>query len=407
MILSPLIRQRFFSANGAPLAGGKLQSYIAGTTTPQATYTDQGGGSPNTNPVILDANGEANVWVDPSLAYKFILKDSSDVVQWTVDQVSGAGLTGAPQWSITSNYQQGNIVADASGSGLLYVSLTNNNLGNALTSVANWRAFGGGTRTLTSNTSLAVTDEVVRSNSTSGSLTHTLPACSSTPIGKRITVKDVGTGGFTTSVKGAGTDQVDGAVTYATALKQYDAITVSNTGTTWDVIPLIIPDGSVAAAKIADSAVATAKLADGAVTQVKRAALGQQVSSSCGVFSTTSGTFVDVTNLSVTITTTGRPVYVGLQSDGTAGGSLNGGHNAGASGIAGFEILRGATIITGVAVGIVAAGDASVYLSVPHSTLHVIDVPVAGTYTYKVQAKTITAGGFAGVENGKLVAYEL
>lgn len=169
----------------------------------------------------------------------------------------------------------------------------------------------------------------------------------------------------------------------------------------------VIPDSGVTTAKIANSAVATAKIADGAVTQAKRVALGQQVSSSSGVYSTSSGSYVDVTNLSVTITTTGRPVYVGLQSDGTAGGSLNGGHNAGAQGLGGFEILRGATVITGVAVGTIAAGAASVYVSVPHSTLHVIDVPAAGTYTYKVQAKTITAGGFAGVENAKLVAYEL
>jgi hypothetical protein len=43
MILSPLLRQRFFDSNGNPLAGGKLYSYAAGTTTPQSTYTDQSG----------------------------------------------------------------------------------------------------------------------------------------------------------------------------------------------------------------------------------------------------------------------------------------------------------------------------------------------------------------------------
>lgn len=87
--LAPCIRQRFFDTSGNPLAGGKLYAYQSGTTTPQNTYTDSSGGTPNANPVILDANGEANVWLDPSLSYKFILKDSSDSQQWSVDGIIG------------------------------------------------------------------------------------------------------------------------------------------------------------------------------------------------------------------------------------------------------------------------------------------------------------------------------
>jgi len=42
-----------------------VYTYQAGTSTPLATYTDQAGGTPNTNPIILDANGEAQIWVGP------------------------------------------------------------------------------------------------------------------------------------------------------------------------------------------------------------------------------------------------------------------------------------------------------------------------------------------------------
>lgn len=87
--LAPFIKQRFFDTNGDPLAGGLLYAYQAATTTPQATYTDSTGGTPNANPVVLDANGEANVWTDVSLSYKFVLKNSSGVTQWTVDNVIG------------------------------------------------------------------------------------------------------------------------------------------------------------------------------------------------------------------------------------------------------------------------------------------------------------------------------
>ena len=90
MNLAPVIKQRFFDANGEPLSGGQLFSYVAGTTTPQATYTDSGGMTANTNPVILDAEGYADVWLDQSLSYKFVLKDADDVLILTVDNVIGA-----------------------------------------------------------------------------------------------------------------------------------------------------------------------------------------------------------------------------------------------------------------------------------------------------------------------------
>lgn len=231
--LSPLLKQRFFDSNGLPLNGGLLYSYAATTTTPLDTYVNSTG-TVNTNPVVLDPNGYADVWINPTLSYKFVLKTSAGVTLWTVDNVSSPFEVSA--WSSTVSYSMGQIVQDSSGYGLFYVSITNNNLNNALSSVSNWRRLGGNIRTVSTNTTLAITDELVRSNSTSGNLTHTLPACSTTPIGTRIMVKDVGTGGNTTSVKGNGTDNVDGANTYATDLTQYDSLTVMNNGTSWDVI---------------------------------------------------------------------------------------------------------------------------------------------------------------------------
>ena len=75
-------------ANGNALAGGKLYSYEEGSSTPKTTYSDAARTVPNTNPVVLDTNGEAIIYIDG--LYKFVLKDSNDVVQWTVDQVSGS-----------------------------------------------------------------------------------------------------------------------------------------------------------------------------------------------------------------------------------------------------------------------------------------------------------------------------
>lgn len=95
-ILSPLPKMQFFSSAGVPLAGGKLYSYVAGTTTPLATYTTQAGTIANTNPIILDSRGEASVWLASS-AYKLKLTTAADVELWTVDNISSAETFGASQ----------------------------------------------------------------------------------------------------------------------------------------------------------------------------------------------------------------------------------------------------------------------------------------------------------------------
>jgi hypothetical protein len=95
MNLSPLPLQKFFDNAGVPLNGGKLFTYVVGTTTKIATYTDVTGLSLNTNPVILNFRGEANVWLDPTLVYKFVLSPASDTDPptnpiWTVDNITAA-----------------------------------------------------------------------------------------------------------------------------------------------------------------------------------------------------------------------------------------------------------------------------------------------------------------------------
>lgn len=92
MNISPPIRQRFFDSNGLPLSGGQLFSYAAGTSTPLVTYSNQAG-TPNTNPVVLDSQGYCDLWLDPALGYKFILKDSLGNLQWTEDNIAFSVLT--------------------------------------------------------------------------------------------------------------------------------------------------------------------------------------------------------------------------------------------------------------------------------------------------------------------------
>lgn len=77
------------TSTGTALNGGLLYTYSPGTTTAKASYKDSAKASANTNPVVLDSNGEATVYLDGY--YKIVLKDSAGVTVWTLDNVSGAG----------------------------------------------------------------------------------------------------------------------------------------------------------------------------------------------------------------------------------------------------------------------------------------------------------------------------
>ena len=80
----------FVNATNKPLVGGKLYTYLAETTTPATTYSNDTG-TPNTNPIILDTNGECNLYLDDDKVYRLILKDANDVTYFDKDRVSSIG----------------------------------------------------------------------------------------------------------------------------------------------------------------------------------------------------------------------------------------------------------------------------------------------------------------------------
>lgn len=88
-VLSVPARSVFLNSVGAPCASCLLYTYAAGTTTPIATYTDSTGGTENTNPITLGADGGANVWLENGTSYKFVLEDSLGDTIWTVDNMVG------------------------------------------------------------------------------------------------------------------------------------------------------------------------------------------------------------------------------------------------------------------------------------------------------------------------------
>ena len=196
----------------------------------------------------------------------------------------------------------------------------------------------------------------------------------------------------------------------------------------------LIPDGTVTNSKLANDAVTSAKIAagtivssdisasaaipysklnmtgaitssdlsTGAVTTAKLGAANYTLSSSTGAtFSTGSVSYVDVTNLTATITTNGRPVMVRLQDDGAASG-VSSSIQATANSTVGnpacaVNFLRGATTIAenrfDIYIGNITVSTGSIILSWPPSSASYIDLPSAGTYTAVVAEYFNTGSG--------------
>jgi len=114
-----------------------------------------------------------------------------------------------------------------------------------------------------------------------------------------------------------------------------------------------------------------------------------------------------VTNLTITITTVGRPVVLLLQPDGTSSGSSVGASSTSSNSVIGVvDFLRGTTHVASFDFIQIGGTTGSKIAEFPCGGAFHIDHPDAGTYTYKAQAKQVLSTSVE-VTNCKLMAYEL
>ena len=139
-VLSPSPKAQFLDASGNPLVGGKVYTYAAGTTTPLATFTTGAGTVANTNPVILDSRGEANIWYSNGTSYKVALTDSADALIWTVDNIVTIG---------SMAFQNANAVAITGGTIGSGVTFSGNTTGTASNVTGVVAVVNGGTGSTT------------------------------------------------------------------------------------------------------------------------------------------------------------------------------------------------------------------------------------------------------------------
>ena len=84
---------QFFNNDGTVLAGGKIYTYAAGTSTPKTTYTTSAGNIAHANPIVLDSSGRVpggEIWLTAG-TYKFSVFTSANTLIATYDNISGIG----------------------------------------------------------------------------------------------------------------------------------------------------------------------------------------------------------------------------------------------------------------------------------------------------------------------------
>lgn len=182
-----------------------------------------------------------------------------------------------------------------------------------------------------------------------------------------------------------------------------------------------VPDGSVTSAKIANLTIIGGNIASQTITADKLVLFSvgpaqivpknTVVSSSSGSFSTSSNSFVDVTNLSVTISITagtGRPVVCFLQTvTSTTGAYLGSAQNSATSTNSTFQLLSsngGGSVLCRQNID-TNAPSGNLLIRVPLSSFYCYDPSPATTTTYKLQAEA-GSGSTALVQDATLRCVE-
>lgn len=91
--LSPDPWLTVLDANGNPVSGAKIYTYVAGTTTLVATYTDVALMVANTNPIIADSAGRYIAFLSPGASYKYVVQFADGSSLRTQDNISATPAT--------------------------------------------------------------------------------------------------------------------------------------------------------------------------------------------------------------------------------------------------------------------------------------------------------------------------
>ncbi len=197
-LLLPLSLDRLVDTDGAPLGGGKVFVYDAGTTNPRDVFSDNALTVAAANPVVADAGG----YIEPRYIgtgdYRIVITDANDMTIKTADNLTGALATAAFE----------------------------NDEATPVTPVivksANYTVQAGDK------------GKVIHADATGANVTVTLLDATTAGDSFRVTVKHTGTANEVI-VAASGGDTLDG-VTSFTLDAQNEAITCVSDGANWSIV---------------------------------------------------------------------------------------------------------------------------------------------------------------------------
>lgn len=117
-----------------PLDNGRVHTYINGTTNNVPSYKDAELTIPNQNPIKLDSNGQASIFLDSQIVYTFVIKDKDGNTIETINDI-------APNVSVLSAASSLTTDLDVTASAL--ISTANNDI--------NFQPNGTGALTVTTS----------------------------------------------------------------------------------------------------------------------------------------------------------------------------------------------------------------------------------------------------------------
>lgn len=206
-----------------------------------------GGPAYSTDPAVIQALSQ---WVDGWFAA--VLGNNSPAIEdvnafcyVVAYQIAYGFQAGVPEWDAGTTYFKGSLAQD--GTGVLYVSITDNNLNNALTVTADWKILNKGLRTVTGTDTVGVNDDIILLNASGGAFTETLPAVASS-LGRTLIFKDINyTNVNRPTLQGNASENIQSLLVGNTYLFQRpgDCLTLYCDGTQWQVIAGAVPQNAI------------------------------------------------------------------------------------------------------------------------------------------------------------------
>jgi len=227
--MSKIIRkaQKLFGSNASANQIAKFGSLAAGSPTRYSGVT----ADPDNIQALSNYLGG---WFSAVLGLNSPAVEDFNAVDYLFSyQLAYLLQQGVAEWNTDTFYYQGSIVSDGLVNATLYVSLTDDNQGNALSDGSNWATLstGGSVKAKAVNYQILPGDSFIK---VSANHTETLPDATLV-TGREYTLKKTDFNATTVTIATLLSQTIDESSTYS-LVEQYQFVTVRSDGVNWWIV---------------------------------------------------------------------------------------------------------------------------------------------------------------------------